>query len=321
MEFRRFCGLVLATVAIAAFSSPAVAADLSIDVGDWWEYEVTADIPDIDVTPSGTVKMEVKDKVQENVMGQTREVFVLDMVGSASFSGTYMGFAVSANMTFIGEIHRLVSNFSISSMQMVANMDMVMTGMSISMSMGTESDYEPVMNDYAGDEDLTVGNLIHSHSSVTSSTWVNMMGTNESGTSTDEVDLTMQIVASDVEVSTPAGTFNCYKVLVSGETTEEPSLSTTYYYSDEVGNFVKVEGDGDVTTGFSSMTLKAYSRGGGLSSTTTILVIGLAVAAIVVVAIALMLMRGRRRTPSPIPPPQPGPEPYMPPPPPPPPGQ
>ncbi|MEM2891008.1 MAG: hypothetical protein QXJ32_00670 [Thermoplasmata archaeon] len=321
MRFVRSCALVLVAIAIAAFSTPAVAADLNISTGDWWEYEVTAEIPEIDVTPSGTVKMEVKDKVQETVMGQIREVFVLDMVGSASFSGTYMGFAVSANMTFTGEIHRLASNFSMSSMQMVASMDMVVTGMTMSMSMGMESDYEPVMNDYLGDEDLTVGALIHSHSSATSSTWVNMMGTNETGTSTDEVDLTMQVVASDVEVSTPAGTFKCYKVLVTGETTDEPNLSTTYYYSDEVGNFVKVEGDGDIATGFSSMTLKAYSRGGGLSSAATILVIGLAVAAVVVVAIALMLMRGRRRTPSPVPPPQPGPEPYMPPPPPPPPGQ
>jgi len=312
--------MAVAVFALIAAAATVRAADADVKTGDWWEYTVSGDLADLGVNISGTVKLEVGEVIQESVMGQVNDVFVVDYTGSASFSGEIEGLTVSANVTMGGEEHRLVSNFSMTSLEMMMSVDMHAIAFSMSMDMGMITDFDPVMDDYPGDADLASGTAMRSRCEMITTSWTNFMGSNDSDTSTDIVDVTMQVTATDVEVSTPAGTFKCYEIVASGETPDDPDYSTTYYYSDDVGNFVKVEGDGDMITGFSTMTLKAFSHGGGgsiLSGTTGMLVIGLVVIAAVIIAAVLMLMRGRGKTPAPVYPPQPtGPQPEMPPPPP-----
>lgn len=322
MRLRRLWALVIVIAALTAFAAPARAADMDIRVGDWWEYDIGGSLEDLSFDVNGTVNMEVVEVVKESVMGQAQDVFLVECTGSATLSGEIENLTASGEISIMGELHKLASNFSTSSQDLMMVMDIEVPGMSMSMTMGMEIDYDPVLDDYPGDVELASGITMHSRCEAMMSSWLDFMGTNESETTTVQIDLSMDVTVADVTVSTPAGDFKCYKIVVSGTIPDSGSYSTTYYYSDEVGNFVKIMGDGDLIFGFPQMELKAYSHGGSgsiLSGTTGVLVIGTVAAAVLIAVIALILMKSRGRTPTPVYPPQPGPQPEMPPPPPPPP--
>jgi hypothetical protein len=135
----------------------------------------------------------------------------------------------------------------------------------------------------------------------------------------------MEIVDANVSVTTAAGTFNCYKVEFT-ETVDDQTSTLVYYYSDEVGNYVKMVGaDESLLFGLPNVELKSYSYEAGgesagiLDGPTTLILIIVVIAAVVIIALALV-MRSRKRAQVPpmIPPQEMPPQPPQVPPPPPP---
>lgn len=127
--------------------------------------------------------------------------------------------------------------------------------------------------------------------------------TTNSGTTTSNQTYDGTVTAEQT-ISVPAGTFTT-------EVIRSPSTGSTYdlsYYSEQVGNFVKVESYilGSLS---SSENLTSYSYSPGLFGiSNTVWIIILVVALILIVA-AVVLLRRRPRAPYPMPPQQPGPYP------------
>lgn len=288
---------------------------VGIAVGDYWEYTFGGDIEGM--TMDGTMMQEVVDI--------DSDVFVLSQTASAEVSGSFDTITISGDMTMDGTSHRQVSDFSMVSDSYVMTISMSGTGFSMDMSMGFETSYSPAADDYIGDEVLVVGETFTTSNSVTMDTWVEVLGMNESQTTTMDVDLAMEIVDANVSVTTAAGTFNCYKVEFT-ETVDDQTSTLVYYYSDEVGNYVKMVGaDESLLFGLPNVELKSYSYEAGgesagiLDGPTTLILIIVVIAAVVIIALALV-MRSRKRAQVPpmIPPQEMPPQPPQVPPPPPP---
>ncbi|OGS42459.1 MAG: hypothetical protein A3K67_04165 [Euryarchaeota archaeon RBG_16_62_10] len=242
------------------------------------------------------------------VMGQSTEVFVITQTGSADISGGFEGITMSGDMTMTGTIHRLSSNFSIVGMSMSMAMDVTAGGISMDMTMAIEGDYSPPMDDYVGDAALSVGYTSTSGCTATETTTIDFFGMNETDTYVDDMTMTLEVVAANVSVTTEAGTFSCYKVEVTTDFGGDIS-TVDYYYSEKVGNFVKMEGDNDPILGLAGLELKSYSHGGSggagiLGGAGIWIILAVVVAAVVLLGLAVLMMtRKRAQMPPPMMPP------------------
>jgi hypothetical protein len=138
----------------------------------------------------------------------------------------------------------------------------------------------------------------------------NVTTTTNSGTTSSPQSYSGTVTAEQT-ITVPAGTFTT-------EVVRTPASGSTYtltYYSEQVGNAVKMEDYllGSLT-GSENLTAYSYSPGlFGISNTVWIIVL---VVALILIVAAVVLLRRRPRMPYPMPPQQPGqypPQPYPPP--------
>ncbi|MCU0852204.1 MAG: hypothetical protein MUC90_02960 [Thermoplasmata archaeon] len=300
---------VLIALSMTFCAVPVSAEDVDIGVGDYWEYEFGGDFEGLSL--EGTYKLKVDDSTEKTINGTSTEVFLVDVTGSGDLSGSFESTVVTGQLTISGTMVRLRSNFSLASNLLMMNMEMTGIGMTFDMDVGMEDTFTPVMDDYLGDEQLENGAVFESESTVSSETWFNILGFNESESSTTDAQVRSEVVGIDVPVSVTAGDFTCYKIEVSAEGGNE-SLASYYYYSDEVGNYVKIEG-GDPVSGLADLELKSYSysEGGGLlalfEDPMMIILIAVLVAVIIIVVLALVLRKRGRAPVQMMPPPPPPP--------------
>lgn len=313
-------GLFLVTVSLLPVAKPTAAA-VGVEVGDYWKYEAGADVTGMSIDVS------MKMKVTGTEGSGASEVYVIAMTGSGDVSGSYSGFTVSGSVDYLGEMKRLKSTFSLVSQDLEMIISMKASGQSIKMTMGVMQEFNPALDDYIGDDNPGHGGTIVSNSTVTTTTTIKIEmagfpGDTETDTSTDSAVLTIGVAASNETVAVPAGEFDCYKytyALNIGGSVE----TMTYYYSDEVGNFVKQEGVTEMMGALGNGELKSYSYGGegsggtsSLFSGTNLLIIIVIIVAVLVVVSLVLMMRKRGKAVSPMPMQMPPPEMGPPPPPP-----
>ncbi len=299
-------GLFLVAVSMIPAAQHAAAA-VGIEEGNYWKYSADADVEGMSVDV--TMKM----KVTGTEGSGASEVFVIAITGSGDVSGSTGGITMSGSVDMTGEMTRLVSNFSLVSSDLDMKMTVKASGISMKMTLGTAQTFSPALDDYIGDNNPGHGGTLVSRSTVTTTvtTKIEMSGfpaQEDSETTTDAAEQTIVIAAANESVTVPAGTFDCYKfteTLDMGGSTE----TIVYYYSDDVGNYVKEVGSSELMGSFGDNQLTSYSyggKGGGTSSlfsgTNLLIIIVIIVAVLVVVALVVM-MRGRGKAPAPMMPP------------------
>jgi hypothetical protein len=131
-------------------------------------------------------------------------------------------------------------------------------------------------------------------------------------TSTEEISISYVAASTIDTIVTSVGTFSSLKITA----TESDGDSVVYWWSPEVGNFVKQQ---EFSSGSSqpsvSMILTDFNRAASTSSVTLFIGIGAGVAIFaVIVLIVVLIMRRRPGQPIPYQPGMPEPQPYAPPP-------
>ena len=286
------CGLIVASFVALPFAT-AAADDLAIGEGDWWRYDSSEDMEGM------VLDFEYRVKIADVKTMGSHELFVVTIDGTGDVSGNLEGTSVSGEVTMSGVEHRSTSEYSLWFREYVIGMDISAMGMSIGMDMGISMDMASSLDDYIGDDSLDMGAVVASESVATAETWTNILGMNESESETDEISMRMEVVDDSVSVDVPAGTFDCVKIEMVTNMSGS-SVTSYYWYSEEVGNYVKIVGAPEDLMGIGAdAELKSYSSGGGSGFVSSLmgenLWILLLVIAVVVVVIIVVLVVGRRK--------------------------
>jgi len=305
-------GFLLLWFAIVPSANVANDEGHPIEVGDYWEYSISEmDLEGMEFDFS--IKITVESVSTMSVGGQDKEIFILDISGDSEFSETIEGVSMERTISISGEEKRLVSNFDLISTDMEFSMDIEAAGagmdFSMEMSMVMETSYDPPVDDYIGDDALVSGTTVESSSIVSMESTMTFMGETESDSYEVEESVTMEIEETNVTMVTPAGTFDdCCKVIIESEA-DGDSGTSTQYYSEEVGNYVKITGESDFLSAISwgEIVLKSYGHGdGGLKSLFSednlwiLMIIILIIIVAIAVIIAIMMARERGRQPIPM---------------------
>jgi hypothetical protein len=161
--------------------------------------------------------------------------------------------------TIVEQGIRIASNFSLLSDSGEITEILTMYEETVSAKSGWTETFQPPADVYVGDEPISVGMRINSTTHVDGGGWFDMLGVNDTWSYDNDTIIELLVAAEDVSVTVPAGTFSCYKVLVTTYYDDGSSDYDWYYFSELVGNYVKVEG----TLSFGGMTdhllLKSYS--------------------------------------------------------------
>lgn len=290
-------GVFLMAMALVPVTQDAVAV-LEIEKGNYWTYIVDGEVEGMSISMSMTMKVTGTEGTGASA------VYLIDLRGSGEISGSYGGFTVSGDIDYSGETKRLVSNFSLVSSEFDMDMSFSMRGEHVDMTLSTLQVCNPALDDFIGDDFPGYGATVVSTSTVTTTTVVQMtiLGKTivDSNSSTEVVTQTIQIASSNQTVVVPAGSFDCCRYTQTIEMMGE-SATSTFYYSSEVGNYVKTSSTISLMVGLGDGELKSYSyagRGAGTSSLfsgTNLLLIILAIVAVVVIVVAMIAMRRRGR--------------------------
>lgn len=298
---------MLACSCLAIASVPAAAADMEIEVGDWWNY--VYDVMEEGLSLDGDMKMKVKEKDSSGGV----EVLEVEITGSGEMSiGIEDIFQFTGDFSLSGTEKRLASNYSFVSSTMAFTMTEEILGVPVTFEMGMETLATPSQDDYIGDDVLEGGAVVVSNCTISTEQWMEVGGEGVEPTEDEYVtSTTMTVAAATQTVTVPAGTFECWKVTVETKMYQGPYMydtaTSTVYYSEEVKNYVRMEGEGVYGGMFSSLELESYSSGGGgplsfLSDNWWLLV--LIVVVVVVVVLLVIVGRKGRRAPTAVPPPQ-----------------
>lgn len=245
-----FCMLIVVTLPFSAFS---VAAERNnIEIGDYWEYLVNALLPGSIANISFTYRIEIADENTKIIDGISSPVLV-GKIAIGDSSPTSGGFTGTGIAVFVK------SNFSLVSTSITTKF-ILFNGYS-TVLIHSEEDYNPPFDRYVGDDNLSVGTRMTSSTTITSSGWTDFGGLNTTmPVTTSFENVTLEVVASNVSVTVPAGTFDCYRIQITTNGT-----SSFWYYSDRVGNYVKMEESSSVANGVielaSDMQLLRFSYG------------------------------------------------------------
>jgi hypothetical protein len=228
--------------------------------GNYWEYAF--DDTESDLRVNGSIKMQVEKTEQRMVSGIYTSVQVLSVVGTGTISGSVLSSDVTGKITIAGQEVRRTSNFSLISDSFVTIMNETVSlppDVTVVNEMGYKVSYNPSQDDYIGDDDHVVGSTVRSKSHISGTMWHNDGTSNDTAIADDNTTLVLRVLEKGVSVTTVAGTFSCTKVNAT-MSNPEGNESEILYYSDVVGNYVKIEG-GDFFFGgvFKGLTLKAYS--------------------------------------------------------------
>lgn len=301
-------GLIAFFMIAAAFCAmPSAKSEADIAVGDFWKYSLSMD--DEGMVMTGTFKMEVDSKTTVG----SQEAYTVKISGDGDLDMDLEGIVMSGSFDLSGHQTRMVSDFNLIDETVEMEMSVSIMGLSVDGTSGTTTEYDPSMDDYIGDDDMSLASEVTTTVDVTETTWFSLAGFGDTGEETDNYSqtVTMTVVETNVTVTVPAGTFECCKVKVETTVDGYPDSTEYWYYSEEVGYYVKM--DASSLGGAGDMELEDYgNKGGGIAglfSGTNLLIMILIIAVVVVLVAVLTGMRSRRRKAlTPMGPPQPGPE-------------
>ncbi len=283
-------------VATAFCALPAARAESDIGIGDYWEYDFSSSMGDFGLIMDGSYKLSIESETTLDA----QEVFVLDISGFGDVSGTFGDVSLSESFDITGSQKRVKADFNLVAEEIQMKIDMGYMGITLSINFSFLKEYDQPMDDYIGNDDLAVDTVVTSSSDVTVTSSMNSFGMNESDSLTAAQTLTMTVVEENVSVEVPAGTFDCYKVMV--ELDIDGLVDTQYwYYSEEVQSYVKMSATPFGTV--ADFELVDYSNkdegviglftGDNLWITLLIIVV-----AVMVVAVALAMKSRRGKTPA-----------------------
>ena len=279
--------------------------------GDFYTYSMSTDIEGLNVTGTVTYSFEGTDTL--SLGDQSYDVNVMKVSGSVSGAVDFLSFSASAElgghayetkdgMAIVKDDALIWINVSIGtgSFQLVNR--------TMTESISTYS--PPIMSDFSpsttGPGDSWTETI---EVTTTTMSWVDGSMQGSPSTDTEQIVVGYAAASSTESVETPAGTFKTLKITA----TESNGDSVVYWWSSEVGNFVKQQefNEGNSQPSI-SMVLTDYNHRG---STSAILFIGIglgvALFAVIVLVIVLM-MRRRPGQPIPYQPGMPAPQPYAP---------
>lgn len=248
--------LVLAATIIVL--GPSASGEYNIKVGNYWEYVFDYTDPD-GIRYNGNLTEVISGTSTRMVAGSSTSVFLLDYSGGADISGSYTGTPVSGAVTIGGLGVRIASNFSLLSDSQAEVIELSMLGVTVTVALGWSMAYSPPADVYVGDSAIALGTEINSSTHITGETWFDAFGTNDTQILDNDTIITLTVVAENVVVTVPAGSFSCYKMLVTTYYDDGYSDSSWYYFAEEVGNYVKFEGGlayGGITD---HLLLRSYS--------------------------------------------------------------
>ena len=246
--------------------------DFNIKVGNSWTYDDRMEQSD----PSGTswlnttTTIDVVATGRTSIEGNMTDVYHVITSRSGFLEGD-SSILQGTNATLVATRFdvRLLSNYSLVSSEEVT----YVTIGALSLETGYFTSLSPAFDDFVGNDLLSLGWNTTANTSAYYTGWLNpsISGGNSSSTMTTDMTMTMDVVADDVTVTTPAGTFNCFEInatitpnlLYSGlpmVMAQIPYMTMKLYYSYDVGNYVMTSysySDSD-TTIFRNQTLTSF---------------------------------------------------------------
>lgn len=296
--------LIVFFLIVAAFCAlPSARAETDIAVGDFWKYTLSMD--DEGMTMTGSFKMEVDSKTTVG----SQEAFVVKISGDGDLDMSIESMVMSGSFDLSGHQTRTVAEFDLIDETVEMEMSITIMGISAEGTSGTTTEFESAMDDYIGDDDMSLASEVTTTTDVSETTWFSIEGFGDTDEETNNYTqtVTMTVVETNVSVTVPAGTFDCCKVKV--ETTTDGYLDSTeyWYYSEEVGYYVKM--DAGSLGGAGDLELEDYGNGGaGILGGAMIWILLLVIAVVVVLVLVIAMKSRRGKAPTAMGPPQPGPE-------------
>ncbi len=301
------CLLVVMSIGVSPASAVARSA------GDFYTYSITMDLMGLNATGSMTYTCLGTDSLTVNE--NSYAVNVMSVSGSASASIDLL--SVSGSATLGGHVYETQDN-----MGMVKDDAIMWVNVSIGTGsfqlvnhteIETVSTYSPpLLSGFSLSQTGPGDSWIETIDVTTvSETWIDGVSQGAPTPSTEQMTVSYVVAPSIESVTTPAGKFDTLKITA----TDSNGSSIVYWWSSDVGNFVKQEESGESTADLGiSMILTDYNH---KASTSSILFIGIGLGVTlfaVVVLVVVLLMRRRPGQPIPYQPGMPAPQPSAPPP-------
>lgn len=256
-------------LALGALMAPVAAqtGDDSIGIRNYWDYKVT-NVVFSNVTFDVDLHVEIVEKDSMRVLGPYKDVYMLDVIGKAETGTSSVNGSMVGMFSIDCEEYRLVSNYSLFRQDAYFEIEMHQEededkAMDLALNIVTEC--KQTRDDYVGNNYLDLGTQIKTNTTMN----IKYQRTAENAIDLEviaEYDykelLVMEVVDTNVSVTTDVGTFDCLKIKAQYNSTSDDSTNMTmyYYYSDLVKNYVKVEYNNGFFYGVTAqeMTLTAY---------------------------------------------------------------
>jgi len=259
---RRYAGLasvLLVLTILSAFAAPVRAVDRTD--GDYWTYNVSTNMMDIDVT--GTMMLTFIQTDTLVIESESHDVNVLLLTGSMNGTGEISGIAVAVTVAYWGHIYEAVGSLATVKEDVYTWANYTMgTGQSIHLDTGEWHDvstYAPPLGEGLVPSDMELGDSWDETLTVTSNStyYFNGIIEHEENETSEDVAYSFEISSSMDSVEVAAGTFECQVINQTDETSGDLDVS---WWSEEVGYFVKMASYAeDENTPFFSLELKDYS--------------------------------------------------------------
>jgi hypothetical protein len=277
--------LVLLLVPLINSSTLVLGGHSDIAAGDYWEYSgtTTMDALNMSVNVRLTLREEVTAESIVSVEGVPTAVLQCKVTTTMK-SPVFSGRTTQTNV-YLGSNFSLISTSSMMNSSLYAGGPYWLTY--------SEDDFSPPLDEYVGDDSLAVGERMFSNTTVTHTGWTYFNGENTTMPVTTSItNATLEVVAANVSVTVPAGSFSCYKIKVT-----ENGSSGFNYYSDRVGNYIKMENPGSIelTKCWYSATNTRLDSSGQLTLQTTAIVIAAIGTFVIGTTIPVFLYIRRRR--------------------------
>lgn len=306
--------LLMLLLPLSVLSGHAAAATWGVELGDEWEYEYAYPFEFAWGEPytmnlDGTIRFTVTSETNLPVNGTNQKVVMISVSGSGIGRGATPDTPVNETLSISGKVTRLASNFSLVSSDITISLSDKIDGYGgrviyWNSSTGAHLDFNPPCDDYVGDSDLTSFKSQRSTCAVSMRSWSydEPLDENTSEIGDSSMMTKTLLIQNHASVTTPAGTFDCNKYAVT-QTIDNDSEIRSWYYSQEVGNYIKFDGFWVLGIPFLDVnyTLKSFQHDPpkkGLdifSGPSMYIAITVTAAIIALVAIAMIAKRKRYR--------------------------
>lgn len=236
------------------------------NIGDYWEYQMSY-VEVYNITVNMSLNIEIMNTKEENIRFVPTELFELELWGSGSYkdeNGTQI-----INLSYSGKQSRLFENFNLHTQDREftinrTNLTNIIPKERFSeLGIGENNEYMPAIDDFFDSNQLSVGQKIESDTIVETNLRYDRPPYTETTIKLGEAPahLTIEIVEDNVTVATFMGEVeSCYKIYAN-YTNATVNASIVMYYSKEIRNYVKMEGDLNHTFGIPGKELILSSYG------------------------------------------------------------